>query len=58
MRLTRLKALEVTRNDVGTCKEKRRADRRVTDRYVGARKGLNEVDTYIKTLKGLGKERK
>jgi hypothetical protein len=37
---------------------KRRADRRITVKYVSARKGLNEVDTYIKILKGLGKERK
>jgi hypothetical protein len=37
---------------------KNRADRRIKGKYVSARKGLNEVDTYIKILKGLGKETK
>jgi len=34
----------------------RRADRRITVKYVSARKGLNEVDTYIKTRRGWGKK--
>lgn len=37
---------------------KRRADRRIKVEYVSARKGLDEVDMCVKTLKGLGKERK
>jgi hypothetical protein len=37
---------------------KRRGDRRIKVKYVSARKGLNEADTYIKTLKRQGKETK
>jgi len=35
----------------------RRAQRRIKGKYVSAREGLNEVGTYIKTLKVFGKER-
>jgi len=55
MRQTHLKALKFIRNEWALVK--RRAERRIKGEYVSARKGLNDVYTYIRTLKVLEKER-